>query len=93
MLYYNVANLVTLTDKYDNTKCLVVMLEPLLGYYGTKSPPEMGSSIGCSQSMSQSCAAVSASLEVSCRSAQMSLEVQHLSILQVKSCSILNTPP
>ena len=39
------------------------------------------------------CAAVSAALEVSCSAAQRSQELQNLTIIYVKSHSILNAPP
>jgi len=68
-------------DKYDKTKYLVVMWEPLLWEYSIKSRAELRSYLGCSRSIPQSSAAVSASLEVSRRSAQRSQELQNLTIL------------
>jgi len=67
-------------DEYDKTKCLVDMKEPLLWEYSIKSPAELRSGLGHSQSIPQSCAAVSASLEVFCRSTQRSMELQNLTI-------------
>jgi len=80
-------------EEYDKTNCLVVMKEPQLWEYSTTSPTELCSCLRGSRHIPQSLAVVSTSLQVSCRSELRSQKLPKLTILEVKSCSILNAPP
>jgi len=82
MPYYDVANLVTVTKTN--------MIDEMPCGYGT--PRTTGVRIW-HQVSHRGCAEVSAALEVSSRPAQRSQQLQHLTILVVKSHSILNAPP
>jgi len=82
MPHYNVANLVTVTKTN--------MIDEMPRSYGTLKTT--GVRI-CHQVSRRARADVSAALEVSCRPAQRSQPLQNLTILIVKSRSILNAPP
>jgi hypothetical protein len=53
------------SDEYDKMKYLVVMYKPVLCEYKTKCSAVLASGLSCSQSLPQSCVAVSAALDVS----------------------------
>ena len=82
MPYYDVANLVTITKTN--------MIDEMPCGYGTLRTTGVGIRHQVSR---RACAEVSAALEVSSRPAQRSQLIQNLTILIVKSRSILNAPP
>jgi len=81
MPYFDVANLVTVTDEYDRWNSLWLW-NYMYNCWENMAP-----------SLPQSRAEVSASLEVSHRLALRSQLLQNLTILQVNSYIILNAPP
>jgi len=82
MPYYDVANLVTVTKTN--------MIDEMPCGFGTLRTTGVRISHQVSH---RACAEVSAAPEVSRRLAQRFQQLQNLTILIVKSCSILNTPP
>jgi len=94
MPYYDVANLVTVT------KMTMIRRNPLWLCKihcclnpARILPQKLCSDLGCSGSIASSCSAVSAALKVSRRSAQRSQQLHNLTILSVKSRTILKAPP
>jgi hypothetical protein len=63
-------------DKYVTTKCLLVVKKPVLWEYNTKSPAVLRGGPGCSQSLAQSCIAVSTALAVAWQSVPRSQKLQ-----------------